>query len=94
MRLNGTDELTRGLSFPLTSEELIEERGEEDIELADGTESVRAVIERLGSETYEDSRDVQAALMNGVCGRAVGRQGYSDRDPFAISESGPEQLSF
>lgn len=94
MRLNRTDDLLTDVDYPVTSDDLIDRHGEQTIELANGTETLGAVLARTGPETYENSGDVQEALLTGVSHDAVGRRFYSDRDPASLADAGPEQLSF
>lgn len=94
MRLSNSENLFANVSYPVTNEELIEEYGDESLELANGTETMEAVLERLGPETYENSREVRSALFTGVSQDAIGRRFYSDRDQHAPGEYGPDQLSF
>ncbi|ARS90422.1 DUF5789 family protein [Natrarchaeobaculum aegyptiacum] len=82
-------------SYPLTSEELVAEFGEHVLELPNGTESVREILESVGAETYESPTEAQQALFNMVDSRAIGRKYYSDRTPPALGESRNHQsLSF
>lgn len=94
MRLNGTDELIDGYEYPATSEELIESHGDEEIELQNGSETLGVVLARLGSETYESPQDVRDSLFTAVSHRAIGRRFYSDRDAYALGETGPDPVSF
>jgi hypothetical protein len=94
MRFDGTAELIAEHSYPATSEELIAAYGDSEIELPNGTETLGAVLDRLGSETYQRPQDVIDALYTGVGHEAVGRRFYSDRDVYALGESGPDQVSF
>lgn len=95
MRLNGTSEIIDGEDYPLTSEELIDEHGEHEIELEAGTETLGECLGRLGPETFESPEEVRLSVFTGVSGDAVGRRHYSDRDPTTLgSPYGHEQLSF
>jgi hypothetical protein len=94
MRLNGTGDLIDAVEYPLTSDELIELHGDHAIELQNGSETLGEVLGRLGSETYTCSDDVRTALFTGVGHQAIGRRFYSDRDPTAPGENGPDPLSF
>jgi hypothetical protein len=94
MRFDGTDELISEHSYPATSEELIAAYGDSEIQLPNGTETLGTVLGRLGAETYECPQDVLDALYTGVGHEAVGRRFYSDRDVYALGESGPDQVSF
>lgn len=94
MRFNGTGDLIDGHSYPATSDELIAAYGDSEIELQNGSETLGAVLGRLGPETYQGPQDVRDALYTGVGHEAIGRRYYSDRDAYALGESGPEQVSF
>lgn len=94
MRLDGTDDLINAYEYPATSEELIESHGDHEIKLANGSETLAAVLGRLGSETYERPQDVRDSLYTAVSHRAIGRRFYSDRDVYTLAESGPDPVSF
>ncbi|MDR5674613.1 Uncharacterized protein AArcCO_2901 [Halalkaliarchaeum sp. AArc-CO] len=94
MRLNGTGDKLDTHEYPATREEIIEAYGDRSIELPNGTETLGSVLERIGDETYEDAADARTAVFTGVGYEAVGRRFYSDRDPTALGEDGPEPVSF
>ncbi|EMA38218.1 DUF5789 family protein [Halobiforma nitratireducens] len=95
MLLNGTGELIDDYEYPATTEELIEAHGDRTLELANGTERVEEVLTRLESETFETSEDARFAIYAAVSDKAVGRVGYSDRDPTPVgSPYSPDALSF
>jgi hypothetical protein len=94
MRLNGCGEKIDGHTYPCTSEEIIQAYGDERLELQNGTETLAQVLGRLGSETYHSPQDVRDAVFTGVSHKAIGRRYYSDRDAYALGESGPTPSSF
>lgn len=81
-------------SYPATTEELIEAYGDAELDLPGGTETLGDVLGRLGDETFECPEDVRFAAYSAVGSDAVGRKHYSDRDPTALGEDGPDPLSF
>ena len=83
-----------GHEFPTTGRELIEAHGDHRIEYQEGTERLGDVFEPLAEETYESHGEVHQAVLAMVGEAAVGRQGYSDRDPLARDEPGSEDHSF
>ncbi|SEH13319.1 hypothetical protein SAMN04487967_1294 [Natronorubrum sediminis] len=88
-------EFAADYDYPVTTEELIEEQGDRTIELPNGSETVGDVLARLESETFETADDVRLALSCGVSNKAVGRIGYSDRDPTPVgSPYAPDAVSF
>ncbi|MFC7070425.1 DUF5789 family protein [Halobaculum lipolyticum] len=94
MRLNGTEDQLSTHEYPATSGELIDAYGDARIELQDGTDTVGAVLGRLGAETFHSADDVMMTLWGGVGHEAVGRRFYSDRDAPTVGENGPDPVSF
>lgn len=80
-------------TFPTTTSELIEEFGEMEIKLPNGANTLGEVLSRLPDEEYEDSDEVVAAAYGVLGEEAIGRKGYSDRDPLAPGERDFEPLS-
>jgi hypothetical protein len=78
------DETTRSTiaraEYPLTTEELIDLCGESELAI-EGSESVGDALGRLGEETYDRPEEARFAVFTGVSAAAIGRRGYSDRDP-------------
>jgi hypothetical protein len=95
MRLNATADTIDEQTYPLTTDDLRQAIGDDELDLADGTESVADVLERFGDQTFQTPEEVRHTLQAGVCERAIGRKGYSDRDPTTPgSVHGHECLSF
>jgi len=95
MILNGTGELIDAHEYPATTDELIEAYGERRLELQNGTETVAEVLGRLDTETFESPEDARFAVYSAVSEKAIGRVGYSDRDPTPLgSPYAPTPLSF
>ena len=95
MILNGTGEAIESAEYPLTTEELIEHCGDHELELQGGSEVVGDALERVGSETYANPEEARFSLLSALSKEAVGRTGYSDRDPVdPDSPYGPDQVSF
>lgn len=94
MRLNGTGDKLDTHEYPATRDEIIEAYGNSRIDLPNGTETLGEVLARISDETYEGPEDARTAVFTGVGHEAVGRRFYSDRDPTALGESGPEPVSF
>jgi hypothetical protein len=95
MRLKGTSEVIDGTEYPVTTEELIDDHGEREIELPNGTETLAECLDRLEPETYDSPEEVRLSVFTAVSGEAVGRRHYTDRDPTTLgSPFGHEQVSF
>ncbi|MFC4550003.1 MULTISPECIES: DUF5789 family protein [Halorussus] len=82
--------------FPVTTDEVIEEFGDVEVEYpGGGSERLRGILDTSGHEEYGTTDDLQLAVLNGVERDAVGRPRYSDRDPPVVGEDrNPEQESF
>lgn len=95
MQMNGTGEFIDDHEYPATTEDLIEAYGDRTLDLPNGTETVGDVLARLESETFESPEDARFAVYCGVSEKAVGRVGYSDRDPTPLgSPYAPDAVSF
>ncbi|RQG89144.1 DUF2795 domain-containing protein [Natrarchaeobius halalkaliphilus] len=95
MLRNRTGEAIDDHEYPATTDELIEEYGDHVLELPNGSESVNDVLARLESETFEDSHEARLAIYSAVSRKAIGRVGYSDRDPTPVgSPYAPDAVSF
>jgi hypothetical protein len=81
-------------SYPATTEELVAEYGDVELDLPNGSETVAEALAPLATATFEDAESARLALYSGVSSKAIGRKFYSDRDPTAMGEDGPDQVSF
>ncbi|GAA0247886.1 hypothetical protein ACFFQF_06515 [Haladaptatus pallidirubidus] len=81
--------------YPASSDDLVEEYGDYEIEYPNGSERFEEVIGPL-NETYESADDVRQSIFNMVDSEAVGRQRYTDRGAGAAEnpEEDPDQESF
>ena len=68
-------------SYPATSEELVAEYGDYEIEMSGSTQTLEDVLggEELADQEYHSAEDVRQMILNMVGDEAVGREGYSDR---------------
>ncbi|MFB6310574.1 MAG: DUF2795 domain-containing protein [Salinirussus sp.] len=80
-------------SYPTTTTELIDDHGGLELELPNGRERFGDVLGRLPEETVESADDARLAAYSALGEGAIGRKAYSDRDPTAMGERGPEPLS-
>ena len=95
MLLNGTGEVIDDHQYPATTEEMIDAYGDRTLELPNGSETVAEVLARLESETFESPEDARFAVYSAVSDKAIGRVGYSDRDPTPVgSPYAPDAVSF
>ena len=80
-------------TFPATTEELIEAYGDLDLELANGSTTLADVLSQLPDEEFDTPEDARLTTYGSLGEEAIGRKGYSDRDPVSPGEDGPEPLS-
>jgi len=64
--------------YPVTSEELAVEYGDEVIDLPNETESLGSVFDRLVDERFESPEEVREAIYNELTGEAAGPEEYND----------------
>lgn len=89
------DELVRTHDYPATTEDLIEAHGDRTLEFQNGSETVGEALAHLPEETFTTPEEAGFALYAAVGEGAIGRVGYSDRDPTPPgSPHGPRILSF
>ncbi|WP_137287985.1 DUF5789 family protein [Natronorubrum halophilum] len=72
--------------YPLSEDELLEEYGDEEIDMDGETETLEEIIGPLNEDEYRDYGEVEQAIMNMVGDEAIGRKNYSDRTPPAAGE--------
>lgn len=89
------------LEYPVTSEELAAEYGNEPIHMPNETESLGSVFDRLAGEQYDDPEDVREAVYGEITGQAGSpNEANAERDLTAldeekqgsVSESGSDSL--
>lgn len=64
--------------YPATSEELATEYGDEEIDLANETETIGDVFDRLVDERFESADEVREAVYNELTGEASGPEEYNE----------------
>lgn len=82
------------LSFPLTTEQFIAAVGRREIVYPTGkVERVEEVCRRVDVDEYSSRDDAELVIRSALDGDAVGRRGYSDRDPPIPGVDRYEQVS-
>lgn len=88
------DGALEGHDFPTTGRELIEAHGDHRIEHQRGAVRFGDAFEPMAGETYDSTGAVHQAVLAVIGEEAVGREGYSDRDPLNRDEPESEDRSF
>ena len=81
-------------SYPLSAEELIEQVGNVELELPNGSEDLETVIRRSGAEYFTSVYDARETVYGAVSEKAIGRPGYSDRVPPIVGIEEIDHVSF
>jgi hypothetical protein len=77
--------------YPVSSEELIEEYGDRELEIPKGSKTFAEIMEPVDQKTYEEADGVRQDIFNFVGSDAVGRENYSDRGPASDEVEGEEE---
>ena len=83
------------LDYPIDNDELLDQHGDAELELPNGTATLSEVLDPLqdDEQTYESEEDLETMILNMVGDDAVGREGYSDRgDEPQEGDDEPESL--
>ena len=81
MRLNQLPTVLDSLSYPLSAEELAAALEGETLVHPGGAEPASAVVDRCGPDALRTADDAWLSMVANVDGAAIGRKGYTDRDP-------------
>lgn len=65
--------------YPIDKSELLEAYGDREIELQNGGQTLKEVLDPLGETTFESAEDVTQSVIGMVDDEAIGRKNYSDR---------------
>ncbi len=87
-------ELLDQATFPATRDDVIEHYGTHRLGRDDDAESLAEALERIDVDSFESSDDFRNVLLTSLGGDAVGRRGYTDRDPPHHASSDSMQDSF
>ncbi len=79
--------------FPTTTGELVERHGDLELSLPNGAVSLREVLAHMPDETLESAEEARLTTYSALGEDAIGRKGYSDRDPTSLGEDGHEPVS-
>lgn len=80
--------------YPATTERLRAEYGDLRLEYPEGGERLADVLSQTGDDEFADATEAVHAVLGAVGQDAVGRVGYTDRDPDPMGVDGAEQVSF
>ncbi len=82
------DDALSSTEYPVTAGELVADYGDAEVGTSRGHETLDEVLgEYEANESFESEFEVKQAVLTMVGGDAVGRRGYTDRDPPAGHET-------
>ena len=87
------EETIEEIDYPIDHDELIEQHGDEELELSEETTTLEEILAPLqdNEQTYQDEGSLENMIMNMVGDEAIGRKNYSDRTPPAVGEDRQEE---
>ncbi|WP_020220743.1 DUF5789 family protein [Halarchaeum acidiphilum] len=94
MTLRTATDLLEDATYPATIDDLRAAYGEVRIEHPTGEECLGDVLARTGDDEFADATAAVHAVYGAVGQDAVGRVGYSDRDPTPMGVDGHDPVSF
>lgn len=93
MRINDVLTQLERSTYPSTPRDLARRIGHRSIELPNGDQHVSEAFEVVGIDMIDDPDEAKLMFLSGLDSAAIGRKGYSDRDPPAACETNRQQLS-
>jgi hypothetical protein len=93
MTLRETGDLLQAQEYPISASALAAACGDAELDHAGG-EDLRTVISRTGADQFSSATEATLAVYGALPADAVGRVGYSDRDPDPMGVDGPDAVSF
>lgn len=78
-------------TYPATNDELVDAYGESVLTFQNGEQTLQEVFEPMATESFDSPEDARLTIFNRVNEQAIGRKGYSDRDPPALGEESDHQ---
>lgn len=76
--------------YPATGTDLLDVYGDANLQLPNGAQPLRDVLDPLQGEQFDSAEEVRQAVLGLVSKQAIGRERYSDRTPPALGEE-PER---
>jgi hypothetical protein len=93
MTLGEAADLLRAQEYPTSASALAAACGDVELDGAGG-EALRTVIARTGDDQFSCATEATLAVYGALPADAVGRVGYSDRDPDPMGVGSPDAVSF
>lgn len=81
MRINNVMEALESQRYPSSVESMVSDLDDPRIELADGAQYLSEIYGTVSVEKFETIEEAQLVFLSGLKASAIGRKGYSDRDP-------------
>jgi len=80
-------------TFPTTTSELIDDHGDVELALPNGAVTLGDALAHLPEERLASKEEARLTAYAALGDEAIGRKGYSDRDPTGFGEHGHQPVS-
>ena len=92
VEFGGFEETMAAMDYPVDTETVVEEHGDAELELPNGTTTIGEVLDPLQDEdqAYQDADELKTMIKNMIGDDAVGREDYSDRGASTETDSDDE----
>lgn len=81
MRVNDALDEIRHVSYPATPGEIVDELDDPVLQLPNGEERLAEAFDRIDVDRLDCPEDATLSMLSALSEDAIGRKGYSDRDP-------------
>lgn len=93
MRVNEVLNRLEGMQYPRNVGDIVTVLNDPTIELANGSQKLSDIYAAVDIDVVASPDEAKLVFLSGLDSAAIGREGYSDRDPPATSESGVSPLT-
>lgn len=86
MRVTEFERTLDRMEYPTTTDAITRLYGSQTLQFQDGSERLARVFERFGPESFASPDEARMTLYGALPVEAIGRKGYTDRDPPGLGE--------
>lgn len=90
----GVEDALSSHVFPTTMDELVTEHGDLELDLPNGDVTVGGLLSHLPNQEVATEEEARLTIYGAFGEAAIGRKGYSDRDPPTASDDTYSPVSF
>ena len=94
MRINSALRQLDEITYPVAVEDVVLRLNDPELELASGTQRLSEIFGSVDVQSVTSPDDAKLVMLSGLATEAIGRKGYSDRDPPTTRERTVELWTF